>query len=72
MRVLEKIQEFLVYAGLAIAFTGLLLMVAGKMHPNLAPTCKVCHCGKTVCSRECSEENMCAVKCELDCKRRNQ
>jgi hypothetical protein len=46
-------------------------MVYGP-YPKPAVICKVCHCGKTVCSRECSEENMCAVKCELDCKRKAQ
>ena len=37
--------------------------------PIPKPTCKVCHCGQTTCHRECSEENMCAMRCEGLCKR---
>jgi hypothetical protein len=33
------------------------------------PVCKVCHCGKTSCHRECSDENMCVLHCERLCKK---
>lgn len=31
--------------------------------------CKVCHCGKEKCAAACSEENMCALRCERECER---
>jgi len=36
----------------------------------VAPACKVCHCGKTSCHRECGEENMCVLRCEGLCERK--
>lgn len=33
------------------------------------PTCKVCHCGKVSCHRDCGEENMCNLKCEGLCQK---
>lgn len=34
------------------------------------PVCKICHCHKTFCHRECGEENMCILKCEGLCQKR--
>lgn len=34
------------------------------------PVCKICHCGKTLCDKECSGERMCAMQCEKACIRR--
>jgi hypothetical protein len=36
----------------------------------VAPACKVCHCGKMSCDRECSEENMCLTLCEGLCEKK--
>ena len=33
------------------------------------PACRVCHCGKVQCHKECSEENMCAMRCADLCKK---
>lgn len=37
--------------------------------PPKTPACKVCHCAKTSCHRECGEEAMCNMRCEGLCKR---
>lgn len=37
---------------------------------NPRPACKICHCGKTSCHRECGEENMCTLRCEGLCERK--
>jgi len=34
------------------------------------PACKVCHCGKTSCNRECGEGNMCVLRCEGLCEKK--
>lgn len=34
------------------------------------PACKICHCGKTSCHRDCGEDNMCSLKCEGLCQKR--
>ena len=39
-----------------------------KLHPPA--TCKICHCGKELCVKECSEESMCAMRCEGLCQRK--
>lgn len=36
-----------------------------------APACKICHCGKTSCHRDCGEENMCNLRCEGLCLTKN-
>ena len=36
--------------------------------PPPPPSCKVCHCGKASCHKECGEENMCAVRCTGLCE----
>lgn len=41
-------------------------------HRKPAPECKICHCHKTLCARECSEESMCAMQCQRLCDRRKQ
>lgn len=49
------------------------LAVAGKIHRKpVSPECKICHCHKTLCARECSEETMCAMQCQRLCDRRKQ
>lgn len=35
--------------------------------PASAPQCKVCHCHKTKCSKQCSEDSMCEMRCERQC-----
>lgn len=44
-------------------------MVYGP-YPKPLVVCKVCHCGKEKCNRVCSEENMCALRCESACGRK--
>jgi len=33
------------------------------------PACKICHCRKVLCHRNCGEENMCNLKCEGLCQK---
>jgi len=51
--------------------TELLIWTANKDIKNdFPPACKVCHCGKVRCAASCSEENMCAMRCEKECGRK--
>ena len=40
-----------------------------RLQNKPAVICKVCHCGKEKCSRVCSEENMCGMRCEKECRK---
>ncbi len=55
-----------------LVIIGALFIVAGKKEPQQSqlPDCKICHCHKQICSRQCSEENMCAMRCEKECGRK--
>ncbi len=33
------------------------------------PACKICHCGKGSCHRECGEDAMCTMRCEGLCRK---
>ncbi len=35
----------------------------------VAPACKICHCGKKACHRECGEDAMCTMRCEGLCRK---
>jgi hypothetical protein len=74
----EKVGEIF-----AICLLIVLIGVAGTLdivgywevfgpYPKPSVICKVCHCGKKVCSRVCSEETMCEMRCDAECKRRKQ
>lgn len=41
-----------------------------KFDKPASPECKICHCHKTLCARECSEETMCVMQCQRLCDKR--
>lgn len=51
--------------GMAFSFTVL------RLTPDPI-TCKVCHCHKEQCAASCSEENMCQMRCEKECRGRHE
>lgn len=53
------------------AFLLLAVLIAILAGPPV-PECKVCHCHRTSCHAVCSEENMCALRCEDLCHGRHQ
>ena len=63
MKIKERIAIVLAILGL------LIVLLSIPLPQKIAPQCKVCHCGKTQCHRECGEDNMCNLKCEGLCKR---
>ena len=52
----------------ALIYSATLCILTPKAEPPV-PVCKVCHCGQEQCARTCSEENMCQMRCERECKR---
>jgi hypothetical protein len=65
----ERTQTYLVSGGIVAFILFLLGLLFSIPLPPQAPACKVCHCGKVSCNAACSEENMCAVRCEGLCKK---
>lgn len=63
----EGIKKFLILLLFTATVLGLLGMGLSHYESHHPPSCKVCHCGKTSCHRECGEENMCNLKCEGLC-----
>ena len=69
--VLSAIMVLLVTIALVIS-TANTFSAYKKTHRHVAPAvpaCKVCHCGKVNCHAACSEENMCAMRCEGLCNK---
>jgi len=68
MRLYGKLATVLTLAGIGVIGLGLLLLqeisekAYLKQHPPVI--CRTCHCHKEFCVRECSEETMCAMRCE--------
>jgi hypothetical protein len=60
-------------AGFGVIGLGLLLLSAAPVRKTYPPViCRTCHCGKEFCVRECTEENMCAMRCEGMCQKHNE
>jgi hypothetical protein len=60
-------------AGFGVIGLGLLLLSAAPTRKAYPPAvCRTCHCGKEACVRECSEESMCAMRCEGECQKRKE
>lgn len=58
-------------AGILIAIlTAAQLYVVYHTPQPVPPPCKICHCHKVSCHRECGEENMCVLRCEGLCGRK--
>ena len=55
----------LLFAALMLAAA---LLAATQRKPSVL--CKVCHCHRELCAAVCSEENMCAMRCERECATR--
>lgn len=61
----------------AIAVIGAFFLVMGHLSLvreetkiKAMPVCKICHCGKTSCHRECDGDMMCMLKCENLCNKK--
>lgn len=74
-----RIPKFVLGAVIScVIFVGIMLALQtawkadqrDRVERSNAPVCKVCHCGKSACHRDCGEENMCALRCEGLCQKR--
>lgn len=71
MRFWDAVRTGVVLFGFGVAAMFVLIESARLDQRNFVRSvpvvCKVCHCGKEKCASVCSEENMCAMRCEKEC-----